>query len=141
MDFAGPFSTSHGFRYILVVIDVFSLWLFCVPLREISGPTVAYCLVSQVFCSQGIPKQVFSDNGPPFSSHLMKDVCKVLNIDQKFAPEYDPAPNGQVERMMAPIVSMIAIFANARHDNWSENLPLLVFAYNSSPHAMTGKPM
>jgi hypothetical protein len=35
IDFAGPITTSQGFKYIMVIVDRFSGFLLCFPLAEI----------------------------------------------------------------------------------------------------------
>lgn len=55
-----------------------------------------------------------------------------------FSPAYHPSPNGQVERMMRTIRTMIASFCKEGED-WDKWLRHLRWAHNSAPHQTTNE--
>ena len=56
MDIMGAYPTTP-YKYILTAIDVFSIYLFAVPLMTVSASTVASALVSMLFNHSYIPKE------------------------------------------------------------------------------------
>ena len=65
-----------GNPYILVVADYFTCWVEAFPLPNQEADTVATKLVVEVCLRFSIPNQLHSDQGQPFESHLIKEICK-----------------------------------------------------------------
>lgn len=59
--------------------------------------------------------------------------CKRLNTSG-----YHPQCNGMDERFMRTLKDMLACYINDHLDNWDKFLPLVLFAYRTSPHQATG---
>ena len=57
IDIQGAFPSSP-YKYVLTAIDVFSKYLFAVPLTTISAPSVAAALASIMFNHSFIPKEI-----------------------------------------------------------------------------------
>ena len=50
---------------------------------------------------------------------------------------YHPQADGQTEILNQTIEVVICAFINHNRDNWSQLLPYLAFAYNTTPHTAT----
>jgi hypothetical protein len=75
IDIAGPFPRSdQGNRYLLIAMNYFTKWreVYAIPNQEAS--TVAEALVTNFFCRFGIPRELHSDQGSNFESHLLQEV-------------------------------------------------------------------
>uniref|UniRef100_A0A1B0DJF0 Integrase catalytic domain-containing protein n=1 Tax=Phlebotomus papatasi TaxID=29031 RepID=A0A1B0DJF0_PHLPP len=72
--------------------------------------TVAETFVNRFVCVFGAPIQICSDQGGCFNSATFKHVCKLLNINKKFATPFHP------------------------QTDWDTILPMAVAAYNSAVH-------
>ena len=48
IDLMGPMANSHGYKYILVIIDAFSRWIEAVPLTNKRAETVAWALLNNL---------------------------------------------------------------------------------------------
>lgn len=84
---------------MLVVADAFSHWMKTFPIRNMTSLTKLILLVYNLFCKSGVPKVIDSDNGSGFGGSIIKEVCTLLNIHQKFHVPYHLALAEQVERM------------------------------------------
>ena len=61
-DIMGPLpATSRGYKYILVITDMFSKWVEAFPLRVTDSETLAKVLVDEVVCRYGVPLTLHSE--------------------------------------------------------------------------------
>ncbi len=89
LDFIGPLpSAKGGYRYCLVIIDKFSKWVEAIPTRNNSANTVARVVANQILPLWGAPIQIESDQGTHFTGQVMKQICQMLNIKQRFHIPY-----------------------------------------------------
>ena len=93
----GPISPpSDGFRYILTTIDMCSRFPEAISLKDISSSTVAEALL-EIFSRVGLPNRIHSDRGSQFTSDMMKEVYRLLDIKQSTTTPYHAMGNGLVE--------------------------------------------
>ena len=65
-DITGPMVKSkHGYEYVLVILDLFTRWVECVPLRKANTQSILRGLKDRVVLRFGKP-EVF--NGPEFKN-------------------------------------------------------------------------
>ena len=88
--------------YILTLIDHFTRWLETRPLRNIEAKEVARGLFS-IYCRQGAPVQIISDNGTEFTNKLHKELHEIYNCKLIFSSPYHPQTNGLVESSHKPL--------------------------------------
>lgn len=73
MDLVWPLPKSaHGHEYILVIIDYTTHYPQAIPLRKATSRNRELMLL---FSWVGIPKDLLTEQGTPFISKLMVDVC------------------------------------------------------------------
>ena len=66
MDLIGPFRpTAMGYQFVLIMTDYFSKYVEAVPIRNKSAVSVARGIY-EVYCRQGAPVQIISDQGKEF---------------------------------------------------------------------------
>ena len=139
IDLTGPHPTSRSSNvYILTVLDLFSKWAEALPLRNKEATTVARALFDVVLSRFGLPLQILSDNGKEFENNLMKELCRLLNIDKLRTTAYKPSTNGGVERFHRTLNSMMGKVVADNQRDWDELLPSVMAAYRSSRHEATG---
>jgi len=73
-------ASSCGHRYILTVVDFATRYPEAVALKNISTTVVAEALVI-IFARVGVPDEVLSDQGTQFTGDLMKEVGRLLSIN------------------------------------------------------------
>uniref|UniRef100_A0A803K005 Gypsy retrotransposon integrase-like protein 1 n=1 Tax=Xenopus tropicalis TaxID=8364 RepID=A0A803K005_XENTR len=138
MDLVGPLiKSARGHQYILVVMDYATRYPEAVPLRNTSSKTIARELF-HMFTRTGIPKEILTDQGTPFMSRVMKELCKFLQIKQLRTSVYHPQTDGLVERFNKTLKGMLKKVVDKDGRNWDCLLPYLMFAIREVPQASTG---
>ena len=123
---------------ILTVTDKVSRWVEAYPLPNMTAAQVADVLLTKFVTQYGCPIKISSDRGSNFTSELIQDVLKHMNVQQQFSPAYCPWVNGSVERMNGTIIRMLRHYVNDNMDDWDDKLPFVLFAYRSTKNTMTG---
>ena len=81
--------SSKGHKYILVICDYATQYPEAVPLRTCDTEAVAEELV-KLFSRVGIPKETLTDQGTNFSSQLLAELYRLLNIHSIQTTPYHP---------------------------------------------------
>ena len=95
----------NGENY-LVTVDYFSRYPEVSKLRTTTSQTVINTL-KEAFARHGIPETLRSDNGPQFASKEFKDFTKEYQFIHTTSSPYYPASNGQAERMVKTVKSLL----------------------------------
>ena len=131
-------TTPGGFRYILVISDYFTKWTDAFPMRRHTAQTVAGLLMKRFVVYHGVPKQIHSDQGAEFESHLFRHLAHMLGSKKVRTTPYRPQSDGQVERFNRSVLNMLSAFVCDRANDWDDHLPYVLMAYRSSVHSSTG---
>jgi transposase InsO family protein len=121
-----------------MAMDYFTKWpeVYAIPNQEAS--TVAEALVTNFFCCFGIPRELHSNQGRNFESHLLQEVLQRLGVSKTRTAPLHPQSDGMVERSVKTIEEHLRkVFASNQRD-WDEKLPLFLLAYRASTHDTTG---
>ena len=138
VDLVGPLpTTKSGFKYIMSVQDGFSRFIQLFPLKSKETSEVVKTLLERVISVFGCPLTVHSDQGKEFTSNLMKELLKALQIKQTFTPPYNPNSN-PVERFHRTLAGMMRTILDREDKDWSKALPSITLAYNSKVNSSTG---
>ncbi|CAF1317352.1 unnamed protein product, partial [Rotaria sp. Silwood1] len=137
MDFHGPITPTsrRGNKYIISITDVLSKFVIAKAVRDCTADTAARFLQEEVICKYGTPKCVLTDNGTHFTSTMMEHLLKRLGITHLYATPYHPQTNGQIERFNSTMDAKIAALSNQYRSDWDDNLPFVIFNYNTSYHS------
>lgn len=132
IDFLGPL---NGKTY-LVLIDATSKWLEVFDMPR----TNAMCVIRVLratFARFGLPLEVVSDQGPPFTSSEFRNFLIRNGIRQSFSPIYHPASNGAAENAVKQCKRAIkkAIRESVDVD---AALQTFLISYRNSIHSSTG---
>ena len=139
MDIMGPLPlTSYNNTVILVISDYFTKWAEFVALPDQRAVTVAEVLVEVIFTRFGVPAELLTDQGPDFTSDVIRELCKLFRSDKIRTSPYRPQTDGQVERLNRTVGRMLRQLVSKRQTDWDEHLPLMAMAYRSSIHSTTG---
>ncbi|KII74158.1 Pro-Pol polyprotein [Thelohanellus kitauei] len=103
VDFLGPFKNFVW----MILIDSFSRFPFIAKMKNISARQTIDALKS-IFCLEGYPETLVSDNGRQFVSLEFSDFCTTHGIMHKFSPPYHPESNGLAERFVQSFKSSIS---------------------------------
>ena len=127
--------SRDGYRYVLVVTDMFSKLVEIFPLKRHTALDIADCFL-QIICRYGVMCSLLTDQGRNFESKLIKEVCNKLGVEKLRTSVYRPCCNGVTERFNRTLCEMLSHFAE--EPDWPALLPLLAAAYNTSTHSTTG---
>ena len=137
-DMQGLARQNDGMRYILTVIDVFSKYAWCEPVRSKDAGAVANAL-KQVL-QRAIPrepKRLQTDKGKEFFNNTFAALMRRHGINH-FASESDQKA-AVVERFNRTIKTRIYTYLSDRGTpRWVDVIQDLVSAYNNSHHRTIG---
>lgn len=133
VDFLGPYQGTRFF----VLIDASSKWIEIFEMKQTNALSVIKVLRA-TFARFGLPEEIVSDQGPPFTSEEFRSFLKKNGIRQKFSPAYHPASNGAAENAVKLCKRAIK---KAYRDNVDVDTALQTFllAYRNSVHSTTGE--
>ena len=97
LDFITKLPKSRGNDTILTITDHdCSKGAIFIPCQEeINALGVAKLYATHIFPHYDIPTKVISDRDPQFTAKVMKELCKVLGIQQNISTTYHPQTDGQ----------------------------------------------
>jgi len=133
VDHFGPLEkTKKGFKYILVIIDSYTKYVWLYPCKSVTTEEVIKH-VSSLFLSFGLPIKIISDRGTAFSSKLFAEFMKSNEIIHTMTAVASPWANGQVERVNRFLKSTLAkVIENP--DEWERNLGKAQYVINNTVH-------
>ena len=125
---------NKDFKFILCVIDVFSKFAWCIPLKNKSAPTVLDSVKKIVAESGRQPNKIWCDQGTEFYNKLFATWNKSKNITMYST--FGDSKSVVAERFIRTIRTAIEkIFTESQTKNWIKILPELVKTYNNTKHS------
>ncbi len=77
IDIIGPFkTTAQGYKYVLVMVDMFTNWVEAAPLRTLEAHETASVIFKEIITRHGCPKEILTDRGTQFTANLFEAFCK-----------------------------------------------------------------
>jgi hypothetical protein len=138
MDIVGPLPKATGERkYLLVATDYFTKWIEAEPLAKITEKNVERFVWQNIITRFGIPYAIVSDNGTQFQDKF-KAFCSQYQIRNYYASVAYPQCNGQAEASNKTILGGIKKRLEKAKGKWVEELPLVLWAYRTTPRRSTG---
>ncbi|KAL1255564.1 hypothetical protein QQF64_013625 [Cirrhinus molitorella] len=108
-----------------------------IPLRKATAKNIAQELF--LLCTRvGIPAETLTDQGTPFMSRLMADLCRLLRVKQIRTTVFHPQTDGLVERFNQTLKQMLKCVAAEDRKDWDLILPYVLFGIWEVPQASTG---
>nr|GEY07498.1 reverse transcriptase domain-containing protein [Tanacetum cinerariifolium] len=98
IDFMGPFPSSKGNKYILVVVDYLSKWVKAKALPTNDARVVVKFLKS-LFSRFGTPKAIISDRGTHFCNDQFSRVMAKYGVTHRLSTAYHPQTSGQSDKL------------------------------------------
>ncbi|KAG6928003.1 hypothetical protein G0U57_008904, partial [Chelydra serpentina] len=133
MDFIDLLPTiKEGYKYLLVVIDVFSAWTEAFPTRVNTASMAARKLYEEIFCWYGTPRIIVSDQGGAFVGEVLKSLLAALNIKQQINISYRPQSSATVERQNQNLKNALRKMCSASGTDWPTKLPTILAALRNS---------
>ena len=123
---------------VLVMTEAFSKFSVEVVMPNQQAKSVAKALVDKWFYTYGIPSRIHSDQGKSFDNNIIEQPCKIYDVKQSTTTPYNPCRNSPCEQLNHTLQNLLKTLPKDQKPNWPAHLGALVFAYNATPHSMTG---
>ena len=124
---------NKNYKFILVVIDLFSKYAWAKPLRNKSGIVTARNLEDIFLTSKRSPSKLWADRGTEFYNVNVQEVLKRYNI--KLYSTYNEPKSAIAERFIRTLRGKIeSNFILTQSTVWYDILPELIHEYNTSYH-------
>ena len=139
VDILGPIEprSNNRSRYILTMMDYATRYPEAIALPTIETECVAEALV-EMFSRVGVPDEMLTDCGPQFTSEIMKEVARLLSLQQLTTSAFHAQCNGLVERSHATLKQMLRRMCAERPKDCDSYQPALLFAVGEVPQESLG---
>lgn len=125
-------SENDGFKYLLFVIDIFSKYLWIVPMKNKTAKEVVKGF-KHVF-GQRKSKKLRTDNGKEFTSNITRTFLKNQGV-YYFTTQNSNTKANIAERVIQTIKNMMyRYFTKNRSHRYIDILQDMVNSYNATPH-------
>jgi len=104
---------------------------------SVTAEGVAQLFRDNVWKLHGLPEKVLSDQGPQFTSKVLREINRLLGIRTATSTAFHPQTDGQTERINQEIKQYLRLFINHHQLDWMNWLPMAEFAYNNRVQAST----
>ena len=125
---------NDGYKYVLVLIDVFTKWTWVYPLRRVNAEAVRDAFETRFLQECGPhPKTLVTDRGKEFDNAQFAAVCTKYNILRRLASPLHKCP--VVERFNRTLQWLLYRQMEARgHQRWIDLLPEALTIYHHRRH-------
>ena len=129
-------SNNKGFRYIFIIIDNFSKYLWAMPLKNKYSQTITNEFSNILTKSKRKPLKIESDRGTEFYNSIFQKLLKNKSIHH-YSRITDKGPS-IAERVIRTIRNLLKkpVFEKGDAD-WLSELPSVVKQYNNTIHHST----
>jgi hypothetical protein len=140
VDLTGPLPlTKAKNRYIMVIKDYITKYVWLIPLKTKTAMEVAEAFVGEFICQTGVPGRLVSDRGNEFVNQLLTNISKVLGINRISTTPYNPRADGFVENHNKTLKDQLFHYVdNLKQDDWDVYLPTAQIMYNTTVSLATG---
>ncbi|CAK9802814.1 Transposon Tf2-6 polyprotein [Anthophora quadrimaculata] len=137
VDHLGPLpSTKKRYRYILVVIDTFSKFVWLYATRTCNSVEVIERLKKQSILF-GNPRRIISDRGTAFTSTDFEAYCKDEHVEHVLTTVGMPRANGQVERVNRTLIPLLTKLSAPKPGEWHKYVDRCQKCFNIIPSRST----
>nr|GEX21544.1 putative reverse transcriptase domain-containing protein [Tanacetum cinerariifolium] len=137
IDFMGPFPSSKGNKYILVVVDYLSKWVEGKALPT-NDTRVVVKFLKSLFSRFGTPKAIISDRGTHFCNDQFSRVMLKYGVTHRLSTAYHPQTSGQVEVTNRGLKRILERTIGENHAVWSDKLEDALWAFRTAFKTLIG---
>nr|GEX20078.1 reverse transcriptase domain-containing protein [Tanacetum cinerariifolium] len=131
IDFMGPFPSSKGNKYILVVVDYLSKWVEAKVLPT-NDARVVFKFLKSLFSRFGIPRAITSDRGTHFCNDQFARVMIKYGATHRLATAYHPQTSGKVEVSNRGLKCILERRVGENRALWSDKLDDALWAFRTA---------
>ena len=124
MDIVGPLPESHGFSYMLTIIDRYTRYVSAIPMKDLSSISVVNAFLHGYVSHFGVPATVTTDRGAQFGSNLWTQLMQCIGAKRNRTTSYHPQCNGLIENFHRRLKDALRVQQNPT--DWAITLPLVL---------------
>ncbi|KAL9244419.1 hypothetical protein vseg_018197 [Gypsophila vaccaria] len=132
IDYQGPFPSSKGNRYFLVVVDYVSKWVEAVVSPANDAKTVIALFKRIIFPRFGVPRAIISDGGTHFHEKRLDTLLAKYGVIHRTGLAYHPQTSGKLEVSNREFKSILAKVVSKSRKDWSLKLDDTLWAYRTA---------
>ncbi|CAN6712517.1 unnamed protein product [Malus baccata var. baccata] len=132
IDFTGPFPSSNGFLYILLVMDYVSKWVEAKATKTNDSKVVLDFIKTNIFARFGTPRAIISDGGSHFCNQTFEALLRKYNVTHKVSTPYHPQTSGQAEVSNREMQQILEKIVSPSRKDWSMRLNDALWAYRTA---------
>lgn len=138
VDFLTLDMSKGGYEQVLIMTDHFTRFAQAIPTKNETAHTTAKAIFDNFVVHYCFPSRLHIDQGRNFEGAVIKELCKIANIEKSRKTPYHPQGNGMAEKFNQTLMNMIGTLEEKQKSNWKAHIPSLVHAYNFTRHESTG---
>ena len=134
-----PWSAS-GYRYFLVVVDLFSRYAEFIPMKDQTANSVLKAFMTGWVYSHGLPEILITDQARNMDGESVRSFCSDFNIKKRRSSPYHPEGNGLTERCVQSAKQLLRCLLAERKmqtTEWPEVMKEVTFVFNSVQNSST----
>ena len=132
IDFMGPFPSSFGNIYILLVVNYVSKWVEATACPKNDANTVIGFLQRNILSRFRTPRTIISDGGSHFANKVFEKLMNRYGIKHIMSLAYHPQTNGQAEISNREIKKILEKTVSSNIRDWSLRLDDALWAYRTT---------
>jgi hypothetical protein len=131
---------SSGFDTVMIIVDYFTKLTVLIPCKSTSSSSDIASLFKQNWVDKGfgVPSIIISDRDSKLTSKFWKKLCAHLKISLQLATARHQQTNGQTERTIRLVKTILLSTLEYETTNWRSVLSSVEFAVNDSINSTTG---
>ena len=132
---------NRGYRFALILIDVFTKKLYTAPMKKKTKENTAQAFETIFKDFDEFPINLVTDRGLEFYNREVRKIFDSYGINHYSTPSKTKWKASVAERVIRTIKSrLFRYFKSNKTTNWIDVLPKLTENYNATPHASHGLP-
>ena len=132
---------NRGYRFALILIDVFTKKLYTAPLKKKTKEETAKAFETIFHDFDEFPINLVTDKGLEFYNSEVRKIFDSYGINHYSTPTKTKWKASVAERVIRTIKSRLFKYFKAdKTTNWVDVLPVFTKNYNSTPHSSHGFP-
>ena len=124
--------SEAGNKYLLIIVDRASKFLFAYPLPNKTVENVAKKLL-ELLLIFGIPLSLPSDPGTEFTAKVVHHLCKWLNVTTDYGSTDHPRAQGAVEKLGRLFHETLQELCKSWPRRWDEYVQPALWLYRTNP--------
>lgn len=124
---------NDGVRYLLLLIDIFTKWIWIYPLKTKKGQEVSGVMKDWLQSLQDVPKILLTDRGTEFMNQQVQQLLRRFNVEWQAGKGMTKAAIAERANKTIQII-IYKYFTQTETLRYIDKLQLFVKTYNTRPH-------